>query len=71
MFKFTFTCEFIDYLHFLSLATCGKVGSLASPGPALFTARTLNSYWLPSVNPGTIPLGLSPTTSAAFTHVGL
>lgn len=61
----------INDLHFLSLATCGNVGSLGSPGPALFTARTLNSYWLPSVNPDTIPLFTSPATSAALTHDGL
>jgi len=45
----------------LDLAMIGLVGSLHSPGPALFTALILNSYWVPSFKPSTVPEVMSPS----------
>ena len=36
---------------------CGFVDSLGSPSPALFSALTLNSYFLPGSRPVTSPSG--------------
>lgn len=52
-----------------ALAVCGLVASLGSPGPALLTARTLNWYWLPSSNLGTVPVHMGPSISAALTKL--
>lgn len=44
----------IRIVPYLTLATIGLVASLASPGPALFAASTLNWYSVPSLSPGTV-----------------
>ena len=49
-------------------ATIGEEASEGSPGPALFTAITLNSYSWPSTRSGTRALVLAPSISKAFSH---
>lgn len=53
---------------FLAFATIGPTESDSSPGPALFTARTRNSYACPSVKSGTVAVVLPPGTSNAFSQ---
>ena len=58
----------MSYLQNLGLATIACDGSLGSPGPALLTGTTLNSYSLPSSKRGTVAFSLSPGTSSAFSQ---
>jgi len=46
----------------------GFVASLGSPGPALFIARTRNSYWVPSFKPSIVAEVISPSKTLPFTQ---
>lgn len=53
-------------LQNLAFAINFRLGLEGLPGPALFTAQTLNSYSSPSFNPFTVPSQFGPTLAHSF-----